>query len=134
MKLQNIIRTHVVVIGFAAACLLAGGARSQEIDNTVWADDANVESFPQPASLAIASDLNTVARNAVQTDTAAAIARPKLTSEAVVSGGAAREGWVIGMSIMLMAPLAVVVLAKVRRVKQSVQARAYHSKRSAALY
>jgi hypothetical protein len=34
----------------------------------------------------------------------------------------------------LMAPLAVLLLAKVVRAKQSVHARAYHSKRSAALY
>jgi hypothetical protein len=131
MKLQNILRTNLVVMGFAAAFLLAGGARVQEIDNTIWEDNPNVERFPQPAPAAVA-DLNTVAT--IQTDAAAVIAQPNVTSEAVVSDGAAREGWVIGMSIMLMAPLAVVLLAKVRRAKQSVNARAYRSKRSAALF
>jgi hypothetical protein len=62
------------------------------------------------------------------------IAQPRLTSEAVVSGGPAREGWLIGMSIMLTTPLVGLLLAKVRRAKQSVRARAYHSKGSAALY
>jgi hypothetical protein len=133
MKVQNIFRTHVVVIGFAVAFLLAGGARTQEIDNTVWTDTSNVEPFPQPAPLAVANDLNVVATSSVQTDTAAAIAQPSLTREAAVSGGAAKEGWLILMSIMLMAPLAVVLLAKLRRAKQSVRERAYHSKRSAAL-
>jgi hypothetical protein len=132
MKIQNILRTHVAVMGFAAACLLAGGARAQEIDNTVWEDSANVESFPQPVHVAVANDLNTV--ETVQTDAAAVIAQPSVTNEAVISGGAAREGWVIGMSIMLMAPLAALLLARVRRAKQSVNARAYHSKRSASLY
>jgi hypothetical protein len=132
MKLQNILRTHVVVIGFAAAFLLAGGARAQEIDNTIWEDSPNVERFPQPAPAAVANDLSALAT--VQADAAAVIAQPSVTSEAVVSNGTAREGWVIGMSIMLMAPLAVVLLAKVRRAKQSVNARPYHSKRSAALY
>jgi hypothetical protein len=132
MKIQNILRTNLVVMGFAAAFLLAGGARAQEIDNSTWEDSPNVERFPQPAPAAVANDLKTGAT--IQTDAAAVIAQESVTSEAVVSGGAAREGWVIGMSIMLMAPLAVVLLAKVRRAKQSLNARAHHSKRSAALY
>jgi hypothetical protein len=132
MKLQNILRTQVAAIGFAAAFLLAGGARAQEIDNTVWEDSPNVERFPQPAPAAVANVLS--ALPTVQADAAAAIAQSSATSEAVVSSGTAREGWVIGMSIMFMAPLAVVLLAKLRRAKQSVNARAYHSKRSAALY
>jgi hypothetical protein len=132
MKLQNILRTQVAVIGFAAAFLLAGGARAQEIDNTIWEDSPNVERFPQPAPAAVANVLS--ALPTVQADTAAVIAQPSVTSEAVVSSGTAREGWVIGMSIMFMAPLAVVLLAKLRRAKQSVNGRAYHSKRSAALY
>jgi hypothetical protein len=134
MKIQNILRTHVVVMGFAAACLLAGGARAQEIENTVWADSSSVEAFPQPVHVAVTNDASTVAMNSVQTDTAAVIALPSVSNEAVVSGGFAREGWVIAASIMLMAPLAVLLLAKVRRAKQSVQSRAYHNKRSAALY
>jgi hypothetical protein len=132
MKIQNILRTSLVVMGFAAAFLLAGGARAQEIDNAIWEDSPNVERFPQPAPSAVANDLNAVAT--VQTDTAAVIAQPGVSRQAVISGGVAAEGWVIGMSLMLMAPLAVVLLAKVRRAKQSVNARAHHSKRSAALY
>jgi len=132
MKIQNILRTQVAVIGFAAAFLLAGGARAQEIDNTVWEDSPNVERFPQPAPAAVAN-VNTVIANSVQADTAMVVAQSSVVREAVVSGGTAREGWLIGMSIMLMAPLAVLLLAKVRRAKQNVQGRVYHSKRSAAL-
>jgi hypothetical protein len=134
MKLQNILRTHVVVMGFAAACLLAGGVRSQEIDNTVWADSTNVEAFPQGVHVPVTNDMGSVATNSVQTDTAAVIAQSSAVNEGVVSGGAAKEAWVIAMAIMLMAPFAVLLLAKVRRAKQSVQGRAYHSKRSAALH
>lgn len=133
MKIQNIFRTHVVVIGFAAAFLLAGGARTQEIDNTVWADSSNVEAFPQLVQATVMNDVSTVATNSLEADTAAAIAQPNVTNEAVVSGWGGREGWVIAMSIMLMAPLAVLLLAKVRREKQSVNAGAYHSKKGAAL-
>jgi hypothetical protein len=134
MKIQNILRTRVAVIGFAAAFLLAGGARAQEIDNTVWEDSPNVERFPQPAPAAVANNGNTVMANSVQTDTATVVAQSSVVREAVVSGGTAREGWLIGMSIALMAPLAVLVLAKMRRAKQNIHGRAYHSKRSAALY
>ena len=133
MKIQNILRANVVVIGFAAAFLLAGGARAQEIDNTVWADSSNVEPFPQPAALAVANALNPVAEPSVQAETAAVIAQPSVDNESIVAGSTAKEGWVIAMSIMLMAPLGVLLLAKVRRAKQSVDARACHSKRSAAL-
>ena len=134
MKIQNILRTQVAVIGFAAAFLLAGGARAQEIDNTVWEDSPNVGRFPQPAPAAVANNVNTVMADAVQTDTATVVAQSGVVREAVASGGTAREGWLIAMSIMLMAPLAVLLLAKVRRAKQNSHARAYHSKRSAALY
>jgi hypothetical protein len=133
MKLQNILRMNIAVIGFAAAFLLSGGARAQEIENTVWEDSSNVERFPQPAPAAVANNVNTVATNSVQTDAATVIAQPMLVREVVGSGWTAREGWLIGMSIMLMTPLAVLLLAKVRRAKQNIQARAFHSKRSAAL-
>jgi len=132
MKIQNILRTQVAIIGFAAALLLAGGARAQEIDNTVWEDSPNVERFPQPAPAAVANNVNTVMANSVQTDAATVVSRSSVVREAVVSGGTAREGWLIVISTMLMAPLAV-LLAKVRRAKQNIHLRAYHSKRSAAL-
>jgi hypothetical protein len=133
MKLQDIFRTHVVVIGIAAAFLLAGPARTQEIENTVWADSSTVEVFPQPVHVAVANDVKTVATNSVDADAAAAIAEPSMIKMSVVSEWATREGWLVAMSILLMAPLAVLLLAKVRRVKHSVNARAYQSKRSAAL-
>jgi hypothetical protein len=133
MKFQNIFRTHAVVIGFAAAFLFAGGARTQEIDNTVWADSANVGTFPQPAAVVVVNDLNVAAANSVLTNNAAVITQPSVDEETVGSGGAGREAWLIGMSIMLMAPLGVLVVGKVRREKQSVTLREYHSKKSAAL-
>jgi hypothetical protein len=133
MKMQNIFRTHVVVIGFAAAFLLASGARTQEVDNTMWADSTNVESFPQPAPVAFANEMSAVATNPVQVNTVAVIADPNVNKEGVLSGGATREGFLIAMSIMLMAPLGLFVLARVRHAKQNVNAREYHSKRSAAL-
>lgn len=129
MKIQNIFRTHVVVIGFAAAFVLAGGARAQEIDNTVWAD-TNVESFPPPAPATFANELSAVS---VQANTAAVVKQSSVNNEAIVSGGATNEGWLIATSILLIAPLGLFMLAKVRRARQNVNAREYHSKRSAAL-
>jgi hypothetical protein len=117
MKLQDILRTHAVVIGFAASLLLAGGSRAQEIDNTVWADSSNVESFPQATS-AVAHDLNTVPTSAY-TASAAVITQPGVDAEGVVTDGAEREAWLIGMSLILMAPLGVLVVARARRVKPS---------------
>jgi hypothetical protein len=133
MKIQNIFRTHVVVIGFAAAFGLAGGARAQEIDNTVWADNSNVESFPQPAPATFANELSTAVTNSVQANTAAVVSQTSVNNETIVSGGATNEGWLIATSILLIAPLGLFMLAKVRRARQNVNAREYHSKRSASL-
>jgi hypothetical protein len=132
MKFQNILRAHVVVVGFAAAFLLAGGARAQEIDNTVWADSSNVEAFPQGGTAVVAEDLNILPANSVYTNSAA-ISQPSMDEEALGSGGAAREAWLISMSMLLMAPLGVLVVGKVRRGKRSVNSREYHSKKNAAL-
>jgi hypothetical protein len=130
MKFQNIFRAHAVVIGFAAAFLFAGSARTQEIDNTVWADSANVETFPQPAAVVVVNDLNATAANSVLTSN---ITQPSVDEETLGSGGAGREAWLLGMSIMLMAPLGVLVVGKVRRGKQSVNSPEYHSKKRIAL-
>ena len=132
MKFQNILRAHVVVLGFAAAFLLAGGARAQEIDNTVWADSSNVEAFPQGGTAVVAEDLSTC-RQIQFIRTAAAISPAEHGRGSLGSGGAAREAWLIGMSMLLMAPLGVLVVGKVRRGKRSVNSREYHSKKSAAL-
>src|ERR1700730_17788503 len=132
MKIQNIFRTHVVVIGFAAAFVLAGGARAQEIDNTIGPDTSNVESFPHPVPATFANELGAVT-NSVQTNTAAVVNQTSVNKEAIVSGGATNEGWLIATSILLIAPLGLFMLAKVRRARQNVNAREYHSKRSAAL-
>ncbi len=48
MKFQNILWAQVAVIGFAAAFLLAGGARAQEIDNTVWRTAQTWKGFRSP--------------------------------------------------------------------------------------
>ena len=133
MKLQNIIRTNVVAIGFAAALSLAGGARAQEIDNTVWADSANVEAFPQPARLAVADQLNAKTADAPETGIASAIAQPAVSKEAIISGGTSSEGWLIGSSLLLMSPVAVLLLSKVRRAKHGENVR-NHNERSTALY
>jgi hypothetical protein len=127
MELKNIFRTHVIVIGFAAASLLAGNSRAQEIDNTVWPDSATVEAFPQPARTAVVNELNGVATNSAQIEAGSAIAQPVMSQEAIVSGGTAREGWLIGMSILLMSPAAMLVLSKVRRAKNGISVRAYHN-------
>lgn len=132
MKVQNIFRSHVVIIGFAAAFLLVGSARSQEIDNTVWADSSTVEPFPQPAPVVAANELSPVTANSLQTDAATLIARASVNEKAL-SEGAGKEAWLIGMSMMLMAPLGVLVVGKVRRGKSSVNSREYHSKKSTAL-
>jgi hypothetical protein len=133
MKFQNIFQTHVLVLGFASAFLLAAGARTQEIDNTVWADSSNVESFPQAGTAVVAEDLNIVSANSVYANSAAVITQPSVEEDALGSGGAAREAWLIGISMMLMAPLGVLVVAKVRRAKPNGGSREYHSKKSTAL-
>ncbi|MGB2626946.1 MAG: hypothetical protein WAK20_09160 [Candidatus Acidiferrum sp.] len=48
MKLQNLFRSHLMVIGFGAALVVANATYAQEVDNTVW-DEPNVTAITQAA-------------------------------------------------------------------------------------
>jgi hypothetical protein len=49
MKFQNMIRTQLVLAGFAAALLFAGSASAQEIENTAFYDGPTVAALEQAA-------------------------------------------------------------------------------------
>jgi len=50
MKLQNIIRTQLVLAGLGAALLFAGFASAQEIVNVDFGDGSNTVAIEQPAT------------------------------------------------------------------------------------
>jgi hypothetical protein len=134
MKVQNFFRTNAVVIGFAAVLVLASSSRAQEIDNTTWADSSTVESFTQPAWAPVVTELGIAATTPVSADKAATTDQPSVLSASILSNGVS-EGFLIGMSIMLvlMAPLGLLLFAKVRRAKQNGNTQAYPTKKSVAL-
>jgi hypothetical protein len=79
MKLQNFLRTQVMVIGFGAALVMANATHAQEIVNTVWEDGTTTTMQPAPAQAQPGSDLNTVtdsgALNLVAMSTTSIVAR-----------------------------------------------------------
>jgi hypothetical protein len=138
MKLQNILRAQVVVIGFTAALLLASPSPAQEIDNTTWDDGPNAAPLAQstPATgtpATVTNELSTAAENSPAMNTAAVITQPILAHQAVVSEWAPVESWVIASSVLFIALVTLYVLAESRRAKRGLDARANHARRSTAL-
>ena len=86
MKIQNILRTQLMVIGFGAALLMANVAHAQDIDNTVW-DNPNTAAATQtaPAQAQPANDLSTAtdsgALNLEAMSTTSIVARESSISE-----------------------------------------------------
>ena len=79
MKLQNLFRTRVMVIGFGAALVMANAIHAQEIDNTVWDDGVTTTMQPAPAQAQPGSDRSTAtdsgALNLVAMSTTSIVAR-----------------------------------------------------------
>jgi len=110
MKLQNMIRTQVVMAGVAAGLFLASAAPAQEITNTEWPDapGATESVTTAPAVSAANSDVN------VKT------AQPVMTQEAAVAqpvGSGSLAFLLIGIGGM-----AIYTVAEVKRVHRTLTA------------
>lgn len=78
MKLQNMIRMHMVMAGVAAGLFLASAAPAQEITNQEWPDRPGAtEALPAVTPQATAA-----------TATAVPASQPAMTQEAAVAGQA----------------------------------------------
>lgn len=139
MKIQNIIRTQMMVMGFGAALMLAGAAQAQEIDNTVWNDTPTVAASTQPAPVppAPAAAKNEEAFTATETGAitlAPANAERVVEQESSVAEWTPSENRLMASLVVVIGLVALYALAEAKRVKRIIEDReAARMNRSAAL-
>ena len=135
MKLQTILRLHLLATGLVAALLLAGQAKAQEITNSEFDDGPYVVPFDQAASV---SDTAVQASTPVMTEpqalqAMAAIAAPAIQDEARMIQVSVLERWVTAVLLVIASLLALFilvelsVLVELKRAKRSL--RSAHSPR-----
>ncbi len=121
MKIQNILRTQAIVIGFGAALLLSSPAPAQEIVNTQFDDGPYVTTFaqPSPTVTTAAAPASTVA-DANTVSPAIAIPAPVVTDEAVVSLENSAVYGLITSAFFGLALLAVFAAGEFRRANRNL--------------
>jgi hypothetical protein len=140
MKLQNIFRAQLAVIGLAAALFMASSVRAQEIDNTSWADSSNVVPFDQATSGTTAKISNsaagasaTVATRALGIEVAATTAKPVVASANVLSPWTEATPWLTAFSIVCILLAVLYARSDSKRHNRNANLRDNHTKRSVAL-
>jgi hypothetical protein len=103
MKLQNIFRMQVMVVGFGAALLLASSARAQEIENTNWADSSSTVSAAQEAPAPTAGQLDSLGADSQAPSPAAAASKTLVAQETFITHTTLVEGWVIASLLACIA-------------------------------
>jgi len=123
MRFQNIIRTHAMVIGFAAAMLLAGTASAQEIDNPSWDGGPNTISLAPPAPAPAVNDLGSAVASSPAITSDAGIAKSLATQETVISQPTPVQSWVVASLLICFALAALYMQAETKRRKRNRDAR-----------
>lgn len=135
MKFQTILRTLCLATGFAAALLLAGPAKAQEITNTEFDDGQYVVPFAQPDP---AEDTSVPASTPVMSEwqafqAAATISAPSISERANLMRIAVLERWVTAVLLVVAGVLGLFivvelsVLVALKRARRSL--RSVHSPR-----
>jgi hypothetical protein len=115
MKLHNFFRMQAIVVGFAAALLLASSTPAQEIENTNWDDGPNVAPLAQPAPTV--NDLNSAVTPA------AVVSEPVANRESIFAQGNVVLGPIIAF-LFVCIPLGVFYgLAQVKRANGNLGSR-----------
>ena len=135
MKLQNILRTQVIVIGFGAVLLLANAAPAQEIDNTVWNDNNTtvVATSAQPAAEASAEDRGSVATDSGALNLSALSTTAILTREPSVPDWTPTKNWIVPSLLVSIVLVVLYGLAIARRASKNLNARSGQVSHRAAL-
>jgi len=114
MKMQNIIRVQVVMVGLGAALLFASKAQSQEIVNTEFNDGPYVAAYDQPTTIA-QSIAAPQAKMASDANTAVVAATPVAVDEAMVFVGTTLERLLIAASFIGLSLYVIFAFSELRR-------------------
>ncbi len=135
MKVQNILRVTMIMIGIGAALLLTGSVQAQEIENTVWDDGPTVAPFAQPAPTLTANDLQPSSAKSLAPEMsfAGVTTSPLITEEASVSQWTPVEGWLFVSLLVCIALVALYALEEAKRANRNIEARTIRFNNGAAL-
>ena len=111
MKIQNILRMQVAMMGFAGMMFLASAAPAQEITNTEWPDAPGATESVQAAARPVASEGNSTAANA------------SVSQDAAISPLPGMEAWMAGSLLAFAAMVGWFKRSAVRRVDQDLKSR-----------
>jgi hypothetical protein len=131
VKVQNMIRMQVAIIGFGAALFFASAAPAQEITNTEWPDRPGATEPMNRASLGANAASNS---GAVEVkDSEGPASRPVLTERAPVSQAPAEGGWITTLVVLCVAGATAYSLAARRRTDRGSYVPAEHLAKSISL-
>ena len=126
MKIQNIIRMQVAIIGFGAALLMASAAPAQEISNSEWAESQNATESVQVAQAPATTNAQTA-----QTPVVVANAKQAATTEAGVAQPFG--GDTLAFVLISIVGLSLYVVSEVKRISREFAPHATQVDRSASL-
>jgi len=121
MKMQNMIRMQVVMIGLGAALLFASKAQAQEIVNTEFNDGPYVTAYDQPTTAqAIATPQ---AKMAADANPPVVAAIPVVADEATVAVATTLERLLIAVSFLGLSLYVVYAFSELRRSDRELHIR-----------
>lgn len=116
MKIQNILRMQVAMMGFAGMMFLASAAPAQEITNTEWPDAPGATESVQAAARPVASEGNTAVGNSTA-------ANASVSQDAAISPLPTMEAWMAGSLVVFAAMVGWFKRSAARRVDQDLKSR-----------
>jgi hypothetical protein len=131
MKMQNMIRAQVMMVGMAAALLVAGSAKAQEITNTEW-PDTPVAAQAAPAQAA-APQAAVAAPAAAQVTAAPVTASKPMVTEAASLVPLSPNGRALAISLIVILVGGVMYLRSKADASRMVDAREVHVARSVGI-
>lgn len=121
MRIQNVFRTQLMIVGFGVALVLASSAAAQEIDNTVWADNnttvmpAEQPAAPAAATQPAANDLNSTTPDSGAINLAAMSTASIAERESVASQWKPTQDWLISAMVVCIMLAGVYAYVTTRR-------------------
>lgn len=139
MKIQNILRMQIVVMGFAAAMMLPSSVHAQEIDNTVWNDTQTAAPAAQPAPVqpapATAVDETSTATETGAITLAPMNAKRVVAQESSVSQWTPDDRWMVSSLLVCIGLVIIYALAEAKRANRTInESRTARMNRSIPLF
>lgn len=138
MKLWDIIRTQLMVMGIGAAMMLGAALQAQEIDNTVWDDSQNTVAYTQtaPAEQAPAQPFSSTTANDSASGAislASLGTTPNVSEQSSLGQWTPSEKWITTSLIICIGLVALYALAEAKRANRNLGSRESHGSRTAIL-